>query len=285
MAHGLTRFDIVQIRRTARELREDYDLGRYDGPSTVMLSEGYAEVDFDPDDEGMALLTRQGRTVGVRMKDGPSRVGVKRKAGSKTSARKRVPSKRVANPRGTPKDAAERWTIRREPLNNGGYTSSGEYFGRGAPLFVYEGQLPAMKSHLYGEYGPSSVGRDVYGHVRASDRASAIAKVLQKYPSAKFYGVRKVANPARKRKPAAKRAVAPPSSKSQRPIKVRVDLYDRAGRLDSTHTIAVFHYSSQFDAKQRAKQSLRGTVHFDTGMKMKASIPAAKRAPARRKAR
>lgn len=95
MAHGLTRFDIVQIRRTARELREDYDIGRYDGPSTVMLSEGYAEVDFDPDDEGMALLTRRGRTVGVRMKDGPSRVGAKRKAGRKTASRKKVPAKRV----------------------------------------------------------------------------------------------------------------------------------------------------------------------------------------------
>lgn len=200
MAHGLTRFDIVQIRRTARELREDYDLGRYDGPSTVMLSEGYAEVDFDPDDEGMALLTRRGRTVSVRMKDGPSRVGAKRKAGRKTSARKRVPSKRVANPRGTPKDADSLYRIRREPLNAGGYTAGryGQYFGRGEPLFVVT----------------TPDGDEL--HVRGADRQDAMRNFREQYKyhhggvhrTARFFGEkRKVANPARKRKPA-KRAPA-----------------------------------------------------------------------------
>lgn len=121
-----------------------------------------------------------------------------RKAAKKAPARKRAAPKQ-RNPRGVPKDAADRWTIRSVRLNSGGYDRFGEYFGRGAPLFSYEGQLPAMKSHLYGEYGPSSVGRDVYGHVRASDRAAAIVKVKQKYPDAKFYGERKVANPAKKR--------------------------------------------------------------------------------------
>jgi len=141
-------------------------------------------------------------------------------------SRKRRASKRVANPRGTPKDAAERWTIRRVTLNAGGYDRFGEYFGRGAPLYAYEGQLPVMKSHLYGEYGPSSVGRDVYGHVRASDRASAIAKVLQKYPSAKFYGVKKVANPARKRKPAAKRSWRVVVARDGRSLSVGSHVYE-----------------------------------------------------------
>jgi len=223
MAHGLTRFDIVQIRRTARELREDYDLGRYDGPSTVMLSEGYAEVDFDPDDEGMALLTRRGRTVGVRMKDGPSRVGAKRKAGSKTSARKRVPSKRVANPDDI--DARTKFTLRREPLNSGGYDRYGEYFGRGAPLFVYEGEVPTSSRDVYGDTHRSQ--RDVRGHVRAADRQEAMAKIRQKYPMARFFGEsRKVANPARKRKPAAKRSWRVVVARDGRSLSVGSHVYE-----------------------------------------------------------
>jgi hypothetical protein len=106
---------------------------------------------------------------------------------------RKAKARRVANPRGTPKDAAERWTIRRERLDNGGYTSSGRYFGRGAPLFVYDGELPG-----YGEnWDGSPKVRYIHDYVRASDRASAIAKVLREYPTAKFYGVKKVANPSR----------------------------------------------------------------------------------------
>lgn len=220
---ALTARDKSIVRRTARELRDAYDRGEEDSLSeTVMLSEGYADVHIYPDDrDNVAHVVRAfKRTVRVPM-GGRLKTAAKRKAGSKTSARKRV-----ANPRGTPKDAAERWTIRRVTLNAGGYDRFGEYFGRGAPLYAYEGQLPVMKSHLYGEYGPSSVGRDVYGHVRASDRASAIAKVLQKYPSAKFYGVKKVANPARKRKPAAKRSWRVVVARDGRSLSVGSHVYE-----------------------------------------------------------
>lgn len=62
----------------------------------------------------------------------------------------------------------------------------------------------------------------------------------------------------------------------QRPIKVRVALYTRSGKLEGTHTVVVRGHSSEHDAKQRAKQSLRGTVHYDTGMTMKATIARAK---------
>ena len=167
------------------------------------LSGWYDVTDAMPRTEALAALKAM-RAESKRMRRGQTfrlheLASVRRKVANPSC---KCSGRKVANPRGTPKDAAERWTIRREPLNSGGYTSSGEYFGRGAPLFVYAGELPG--------YGVDWNGvprvRDIYEHVRASDRASAIAKVLQKYPTAKFYGVKKVANPARKRKPAAKRA-------------------------------------------------------------------------------
>lgn len=54
--------------------------------------------------------------------------------------------------------------INRVRLNQGGYDSRGKYFGIGAPLFLY-----------YSD--PDEEG--LYGHVRASDRASAKEKVRQ----------------------------------------------------------------------------------------------------------
>lgn len=201
---ALTAHDKTIVRRTARELRDAYDRGEDDSLSeTVALSEGYADVHIYPDDrDNVAHVVRAfKRTVRVPM-GGRLKTGAKRKAGRKTSARKRVPSKRVANPDDI--DAKTKFTLRREPLNSGGYDRYGEYFGRGAPLFVYEGEVPTSSRDVYGDTHRSQ--RDVRGHVRAADRQEAMAKIRQKYPMARFFGEkRKVANPARKRKPAAKR--------------------------------------------------------------------------------
>lgn len=62
------------------------------------------------------------------------------------------------------------FTLRRERLNQGGYTDDGVYFGVGTPLYWYE----------------SADGTDG-GFIRAIDRASAKHKVVMLHPSATFY--------------------------------------------------------------------------------------------------
>jgi len=161
--------------------------------------------------------------VQFRRSGQPRRVGAKRKAGGKTSTRKRVPSKRVANPDDI--DAKTKFTLRREPLNSGGYDRYGEYFGRGAPLFVYEGEVPTSSRDVYGDTHRSQ--RDVRGHVRAADRQDAMAKIRQKYPMARFFGEkRKVASPARKRKAAAKRSWRVVIARDGRSLSVGSHVYE-----------------------------------------------------------
>lgn len=222
---ALTAHDKSIVRRTARELRDAYDRGEDDSLSeTVVLSEGYADVHIYPDDrDNVAHVVRAfKRTVRVPM-GGRLKTGAKRKAGSKTSARKRVPSKRVANPDDI--DARTKFTLRREPLNSGGYDRYGEYFGRGAPLFVYEGEVPTSSRDVYGDTHRSQ--RDVRGHVRAADRQEAMAKIRQKYPMARFFGEkRKVANPARKRKPTAKRSWRVVVARDGRSLSVGSHVYE-----------------------------------------------------------
>lgn len=122
-------------------------------------------------------------------------------------------------------DAKTKFTLRREPLNSGGYDRYGEYFGRGAPLFVYEGEVPTSSRDVYGDTHRSQ--RDVRGHVRAADRQEAMAKIRQKYPMARFFGERrKVANPARKRKPAAKRTWRVVVARDGRSLSVGSHVYE-----------------------------------------------------------
>ena len=203
---ALTARDKTSVRKTARELRAAYDRGEEDSLSeTVVISSGYADVEIYPDDEDTAYVVRHGVTTSVPMS--ARRKTRKRKVlhwseyqsnhvpmtdaefnrqadvyYAKTGvrlhrnpSRKRVPSKRVANPRGVRKDADSLYRIRREPLNAGGYTAGkfGQYFGRGEPLFAVE----------------TPDGNVL--HVRAADRSEAMEKIRAKHPNARFFGERK----------------------------------------------------------------------------------------------
>ena len=61
-------------------------------------------------------------------------------------------------------------TLRKIPLNLGGYDPNGTYFGLGQPLYWYADE-----------------GGNVDGMLRALDRNAAKSEVLKKYPAAKFY--------------------------------------------------------------------------------------------------
>lgn len=60
--------------------------------------------------------------------------------------------------------------LAREPLNRGGYTSRGEYFGTGAPLFRVD----------------SADDATVHFYIRARDRDAAKAIIRVGYPNARF---------------------------------------------------------------------------------------------------
>ncbi len=95
-------------------------------------------------------------------------------ATARRKAPKRRAVKRPASRRNTAKFIGPkgiRIYLQRERLDQGGYTSSGRYFGRGAPLYRY-----------YDYDG------DVDGHVRGSDRESAMSAVRKMIPSARFTG-------------------------------------------------------------------------------------------------
>lgn len=66
--------------------------------------------------------------------------------------------------------ADQKFTLRRIPINQGGYDSGGAYWGLGQPLYLYE-----------------SEDCKVSDFIRAKDREDAKAKVRQRYPSAKFF--------------------------------------------------------------------------------------------------
>lgn len=59
--------------------------------------------------------------------------------------------------------------VTREPLNRGGYTKAGRYFGIGAPLWRY-----------------ATDDAEIDDHLRAKDKATAKAELGKKYPGAKI---------------------------------------------------------------------------------------------------
>ena len=65
--------------------------------------------------------------------------------------------------------SAVKFYLRKVPLNQGGYDSSGFYWGAG-PLYAYESEDGALS-----------------GHVRAIDRRDAKDRLTAKYPSARFF--------------------------------------------------------------------------------------------------
>lgn len=58
----------------------------------------------------------------------------------------------------------------RQPLNSGGYTRDGSYFGVGSPLYYYE-----FDNSIYG------------GYLRAHNREHAKEILKHRYPGIKFY--------------------------------------------------------------------------------------------------
>jgi hypothetical protein len=64
----------------------------------------------------------------------------------------------------------ERVSVTRVYLNQCGYTSRGEYFGAGAPLYFAQNDADTISYHL-----------------RAHDRADALARILSQYPGAVFF--------------------------------------------------------------------------------------------------
>jgi hypothetical protein len=73
--------------------------------------------------------------------------------------------------RSTPPHKPGPCTLRRVRVDSGGYVS-GQYFGRGAPLYEYD--------------CANEPGAGGYGHVRAGSRAAARAQVLKKFPGSKI---------------------------------------------------------------------------------------------------
>ncbi len=67
--------------------------------------------------------------------------------------------------------SAEKLHLTRKRLNSGGYDENGRYFGRGEPLYFFNGSSPQTS---------------IFGHLRASSRTAAKAKLLAKCPLLKF---------------------------------------------------------------------------------------------------
>jgi len=107
-----------------------------------------------------------------------------------------------------------KFTLTRVRLNRGGYTTKGEYFGTGAPLYAYGAEYPDTwnadhhyqctvenpiqpahldttpgGNHTCGQCGRSARRsyNDVYDYTRASDREHAKQIIRAKYPDAEFY--------------------------------------------------------------------------------------------------
>lgn len=69
-----------------------------------------------------------------------------------------------------------KFALRREKLDQGGYTSRGQYFGVGAPLFRYSGEGLENGTEVY-----------IDDYIRARDHKDAKAKIQATYPLASFY--------------------------------------------------------------------------------------------------
>lgn len=86
----------------------------------------------------------------------------------------------VSSPYGAPMGRRERhqaepqatlkFSLRRIPINKGGYDHGGAYWGIGAPLYQYESEDGKTSAFL-----------------RAAHRNAAKAKIRQSYPNARFY--------------------------------------------------------------------------------------------------
>lgn len=83
-----------------------------------------------------------------------------------------------ANPAYGPRLA--RAYLEREPLDRGGYTRRGRYFGIGAPLYRLTGE------DLVDRHGRAHAYVDE--HLRAADRDSAMRIVRERYPNVRFTG-------------------------------------------------------------------------------------------------
>ncbi len=86
--------------------------------------------------------------------------------------------------------------VRRERLNSGGYTSTGKYFGIGAPLFHYFGEddaTDAWNARERAQTDPRDLWKfrpiEINDYLRAADRSDAVAKLKKLFPRARFSGV------------------------------------------------------------------------------------------------
>lgn len=79
---------------------------------------------------------------------------------------------RYGAPMGRPdkaQDTGLRMHLRRVRINSGGYDDGGAYWGLGAPLWAYDD------------------GENDWSYLRARTRDDAKAKILERFPDAKFY--------------------------------------------------------------------------------------------------
>jgi len=73
-------------------------------------------------------------------------------------------------------DTDSRFTLRRIPINSGGYDSGGAYWGRGEPLFWWSVEITEGDSR-----------DECSGFMRATSRAAAKASILATHPKARFF--------------------------------------------------------------------------------------------------
>lgn len=98
MAHrmpALTAQQKAHVRKVGRELLDAYERGEADDLSEDTV---YGVVEAFPDRHEYVYLVRRGISTRVALHPGRRAVGAKRKAGRKTATRKRVSSKKTANP-------------------------------------------------------------------------------------------------------------------------------------------------------------------------------------------
>jgi hypothetical protein len=88
-----------------------------------------------------------------------------------------------------PSCSGEKFELRRERLNQGGYDRDGEYFGRGLPLYRY-------------------ANGDSWGELRAETREAAIAEIRKVCPNAVFLREVTGRSPSAQRKKRAKMSPA-----------------------------------------------------------------------------
>lgn len=69
-----------------------------------------------------------------------------------------------------------RFTLRRVPINSGGYDSGGAYWGLGQPLFWWSVEITEGDAR-----------DECSGFFRASSRDAAKAHIVEMHPKARFY--------------------------------------------------------------------------------------------------